>query len=92
MLRNTVVIPYACNARLIAFSIRELANARPYTATLYVNGVASSLVATIPDGSTTTSIIKNGNVLLSPLDLVTIRVTWDGGALSRGVCISVSIN
>jgi hypothetical protein len=58
---------------------------------LYVNGVASSFVTTIPNGSVTTAILGSGNVSLSPLDLITIQVTWSGGALSNGVCISLTL-
>ena len=90
LLRNTVVIPYDCTATVMAFSIRELSNSTSYTATLIKNGVASSLVATIVNGAASTGVVVTGGVSLSPLDLVTIQVTWSGGALSRGVCISLT--
>ena len=50
-LQNTIVVPFDCKAKKLIFSIRELLNAFTYTGTLYINNVASSLVATIADGS-----------------------------------------
>jgi hypothetical protein len=74
----------------MAFSIREKGDATPYTATLFINGAPSSMVATIPDGSVSTGIVVTGSVALNPLDLVSVQVTWFGGALNNGVCISLT--
>jgi hypothetical protein len=90
-LSNTVIVPYSFRATEIAFYIRELSHNIPYTATLWVNGVASKLSATIANGSVSTSVIGKGLVLLSALDTVTVKVTYaDGCALAHGVCIILS--
>ena len=88
-LRNTILIPYDCTVNSIAFSIRELANSVPYTATLYVNGFASSLICIIPDGSINYKTVSNANLVLSRLDQVSIYITFNNGALSRGACVTI---
>jgi hypothetical protein len=89
-LRNTVVIVSKCVATTLAFSIRELANAIPYTATLYVNGVASVFSAVIPNGSTSFSIVTNSTIQLQQLDIVSIYLDYTGGgALSNGICATL---
>ena len=92
MLRNTILIPYNCTVNSIAFSIRELAGAVPYTATLYVNGFASSLQCTIPDGSLNYKMVNSANLTLSQLDMVSIYITFINGALSNGACISLVVS
>ena len=90
-LPNTVIVPYSFRVTEIAFYIRELSHNIPYTATLWVNGLSSTLSATIVNGSVSTSVIGKGLVLLSALDTLTVKVTYaDGCALAHGVCIILS--
>ena len=86
------MIPYNCTVNSIAFSIRTLSNNVPYTATLYVNGYASSLSITIPDGSVNYKVVSNANIVLSQLDLVSIYISFNNGALSRGACITLVVS
>ena len=89
-LRNTIVSPIRCNISSIAFSIRELKNATPYTATVYVNGIMSNLSIVINDGSIKYNNINIHTVLqIQPLDLLSIQVSFANGALNNGVCISL---
>jgi hypothetical protein len=93
-LRNTLVVPFNCTTDALAFNIRELAANTSYTATLYVNDIATSLVATIPNGSTSLKIKTNGNIALGELDLISINITigsGNGGALSNGACVSLVV-
>ena len=89
LLRNTIVVPINIIVQKISFSIRKLADSTPYTATLYVNGLATSLSAVISDGSVSYSSSSSGLINVNQEDLITIFVTWTGGALSDGVTISV---
>jgi hypothetical protein len=92
-LRNTMVIVNNCVAKTLVFSIRELADAIPYKATLYVNGVASAFTAIIPNGSTSFSIAANSSLTLTQFDLVSIYIDYTGGgALSNGVCATLLTN
>lgn len=89
-LRNTIVVGSKCLANTLVFSIRELSNAIPYTAILYINGVASSFSAVIPNGSTSYSIVSSGNVQLNQFDLISIYLSYNGGgALSNGMCATL---
>jgi hypothetical protein len=76
----------------LAFSIRELNNAEQYTATLYVNNNPTTFTAVIPDGSIDYKVISFGNVILNQLDLITIKITFDNGALNNGVCATLIVN
>jgi hypothetical protein len=87
--RNTIIVPFNCKLEQFAFSIRELGNAVPYTATLYVNGAITSVQAIIPDGSVNYSITTPISFNLSTLDLITIQITFQNGALSNGACITL---
>jgi actin-like ATPase involved in cell morphogenesis len=73
------------------FSIRELSSNIPYTATLYVNSVATAFNAVIPDGATSFSIAVNNTPLqLNQLDLISIFLSYTGGgALSNGMCATI---
>jgi hypothetical protein len=73
----------------MTFSIRELATNTPYTATLIINGTPSSMVVIINDGSISKNSSVNGSIQLNQFDLITIQVSWTGGALSNGACISL---
>jgi hypothetical protein len=89
-LRNTLVVPVACTAVKIAFSIRKLVlDPNSYSATLLVNNVASSLTAVITDGSISLSIVSSGSVPLVALDLITVQINWTGGALNDGATVSI---
>jgi hypothetical protein len=73
-------------------SIKELSDNVAYTATLYVNGNSTNMNAVITDGSTQFSIVTNSNFQLNELDLISIKVEWQGGALSNGVTASLLCN
>ena len=90
-LRNTILIPYNCTVNSIAFSIRELANNIPYTATLYVNGFASSLQCIISDGSINYKVVNSTNLVLSQLDMVSMYITFNKGALNNGAIITLVV-
>jgi hypothetical protein len=92
-LRNTIVVSKACRAVRLAFSIRSNALAIPYTATLWVNGVATILTAIIPNGSTSTGAIGNGLISLNPLDLIALQISYEGtgSALADGACAVLDV-
>ena len=92
-LRNTNLVSNNCRAVRLAFSIRSLANSVPYTATLWVNGAATSLTATIANGSISTGAFNTGSVSLNALDLISIQITYEGSntALSDGACAIVNV-
>ena len=73
----------------MTFSIRVLAENIPYTATLVINGIPSSLSAIIANGLTSKSISIYDSIQLNQEDLVTILTNWEGGALNHGVAISL---
>jgi hypothetical protein len=90
--RCTVVVPKACVATSIVFSIRESSGAGPYKATLNVNGVDSSLTVTITDGTVAPyANAATGSVTLNEFDLICISTDWRGAALNRGACATVTI-
>lgn len=89
--RNSILVPNNCTVNKIAFSIRELSNNNEYSATLFVNGIQSVVNAVIPDGSSQYQIISNANTNLTQLDEITIKIQTNGGALSRGASISLSV-
>ena len=94
ILRNTLVVPFNCTTDVLAFNIRELSANTSYTATLYINNIATSLVATIPNGATSYKVKVNGSVALGELDIISIKITigsGNGGALSNGACISLVV-
>jgi len=92
-IRNTIVVPFACDTSFLVFNIRTLSNKR-YTATLWVNGNASPLVAIIPEGISSRCAIGTNTVPLNACDLISVQVTYengDGGALQDGVCLSLVV-
>ena len=94
ILRNTLVVPFNCTTDVLAFNIRELSANTSYTATLYINNIATSLVATIPNGATSYKVKVNGSVALGELDIISIKITigsGNRGALSNGACISLVV-
>jgi hypothetical protein len=91
-LRNTLVVPYKCLVHNIAFNIRKLADSVPYTVTLYVNDVDTSITAVIPDGSLDFKTLSTVSYQLNPLDLITFKIDFNAGALSDGVCITLCAN
>ena len=90
-LRNTIVVGIKCLAKTLVFSIRELASNIPYTATLYVNSIATTFNAVILDGSVSFSVaVNNTPIQLHQLDLISIFLSYDGGgALSNGICATI---
>jgi hypothetical protein len=74
----------------MAFSIRQLGDNKSYTATLYVNGTATGLFAVIENGSLNTWTLTEGSLLVQPGDLISVKVTFNNGALPNGVAISIS--
>jgi hypothetical protein len=92
-LRNTILIPKNGIAKTLAFSIRELSSAIPYTATLYINGIDSGFSATILDGSVNYGVITIGTVILNNLDLISIYLSYpsSGGALNNGICATLTV-
>ncbi len=79
-------------ANTMSFSIRQLSNNIKYTATLVVNGIPSKFIAEILDGSISKSTSSIGSIQLNQEDLITILVSWNGGALNRGASISLLAN
>ncbi len=91
-LRNTIVVCRDCIASELAFSIRQLSSALPYTATLWVDGAPSALSVTIADGSTARTAIASGNVALTAGNLISIQLTYPpNGALSGGACATLCV-
>ena len=79
-----------CIINKITFSIRELSKNVPYSATLIING-NNNIQVVIPDGSITFSTLLIVNdIILNELDLITMQVIYDDGALQNGVCISLN--
>ena len=91
-IRNNVVVPYNCTTKSLTFSIREYSNAVSYKATLYINNIASSLIAEIVDGSINYTITSNTSVALNALDLISIKLDFTGGALSNGVTLCLLLS
>jgi hypothetical protein len=75
-LRNTLVVPFNCTAKILAFNIRELADNKSYTATLFINNVETSFKAIIPNGATSFKIKATGAIALTELDLISIKITY----------------
>ena len=86
---NRIVPILKCLATTIVFSIRQLSNSVPYTAILYINGIQSVFQTVIPNGSTSFSASSSNSVQLNQFDLVSIRLSYVGGALPRGVCATL---
>ena len=89
ILRNTVISPVNCTITNIAFSIRQLSNATSYTATIYVNNISTDISAVIVNGSVSFNILNTISLPIQALDLITIYLSFSGGALSNGVCVSL---
>ena len=90
-LRNTIVAPYNCTANELIFSIRELASNNSYNATLSINNIDTSLVATIVDGSVSFNSSQVGNISINKFDLISIKITFQNGSLSNGSCATLII-
>ncbi len=92
-LDNTVTMAEASRIKKIAFNIRNLAANINYTATVWINNVASSLSATIIDGTINYKASATGDVGVSENDLVSVQITYSdtAGAISVGVAISLLI-
>jgi hypothetical protein len=91
MQRNTIVVPFACETSYIVFNLRKFSENKQYTATLWVNGAPSTLLAFIPSLINTQCSIGNGLVKLNACDLITVQITTPNGALPEGVSVSVAI-
>lgn len=63
-----------------------------YIATLYVNNVATNLIATISNGSVNYKILVEKEIELNSLDLISIKITFNNGALSKGVTCSLVVS
>jgi hypothetical protein len=74
----------------MVFSIRQLGDNKTYTATVFVNGTATAMTATIVNGSLNTWSLTEGSLLVQPGDLISVKVTFNNGALPNGVSISLS--
>jgi hypothetical protein len=91
ILRNSILVPNNCVINKIAFTIRELSQNNEYSATLYINGLQSALNAVIIDGSSQFQIISNANINLTQLDEISVRIQTNGGALAKGVSVSLLV-
>jgi hypothetical protein len=89
-IKNCVVVPIEWLITKMAFSIRQLGDNKSYTATLYVNGTETGMSATIVNGATSTWSLTEGSLLVQPGDLISVKVTFNNGALPNGVAISLS--
>jgi hypothetical protein len=76
ILRNNIIVASKCFATTLVFSIRELSENISYTVTLYINGIASVFTAIIPNGATSFSVASSNNILLNPLDLLSIHISY----------------
>jgi hypothetical protein len=68
-----------------------LSNNNEYSATIFINGIQSSVNAVIPDGSSQYQIISNANTNLTQLDEITVKIQTNGGSLSNGAPISLVV-
>jgi len=92
--RNTMVVGVKCIATTFVFNIRKLSANIAYTATLYVNYVATPFTAVIPNGSASFSIVATGNTpfQLNQTDLISIYISYTGGgALPDGICATLLV-
>ena len=95
-IRQTIIVPSACELRYIAFSIRENVPGT-YTATVWRQAVAvgglpapTALSATIVNGSLSYTSIGSGAVPVNAGDLISVRISITGaGSLFNGVAVSV---
>lgn len=93
LLKNTILIPFNCLIKSLSFSIRMLSESIPYTLTLFINGIASSLMTTIQDGSQEISTFQTTNLKLNSLDLISLQITFNSNDnLVNGICASLVIN
>ena len=94
VLRNTIAVPFACETSYLVFHLRQFSNNKEYKATLWINGVPSSLVAVIPGSINAQCSIGQGIVQLNACDLITVQLTFpngSGGALAEGTCLSLVV-
>ena len=91
-LRNTLLVPYDCIINLINFSLRQLAAAVEYRAYIVVNNIVTSQYAIISDGSTNYKVSQPCLLQVSQLDLISIQIQYNNGALSNGVVITLSMD
>ena len=90
-LRNTIVVPFNCELTSITFSIRDYAFNNDISATVWKNGIATSLDAIIIDGLTMLVATGTGSVMVNEGDLISIKISWSaGGSLSSGVAATVT--
>jgi hypothetical protein len=54
--------------------------------------LSSIVVTTIPNGSTSFSASANNSFQLNALDLITIQLTYNGGALPNGACMTLIVS
>jgi hypothetical protein len=93
LLKNTILIPFNCIIKSLSFSIRVLSESIPYMVTLFINGIPSSLNATINDGSQEISTTKTTNLKLNSLDLISLQITFSSNDnLVNGICTTLVIN
>jgi len=93
LLKNTILIPFNCIIKSLSFSIRKLSDNIPYTITLFINGISSSLISTINDGSQQISINQDANLKLNSLDLISLQITFNSNDnLINGLCATLVIN
>jgi hypothetical protein len=93
-IRNTIVVPSTCVTSLLVFHLRQLSLGKRYTATLWINGAPSSLVAVMPEGLSGQCVVASGSIQLSACDLISIRITYTnggGGALQDGACLTLLV-
>jgi hypothetical protein len=93
LLKNTILIPFNCIVRSLSFSIRKLSDNIPYTVILFINGIPSSLISTINDGSHQFSMTQNADLKLNSLDLISLQITFNSNNnLINGLCATLVIN
>jgi len=92
-IRQTIVVPAACELRSVVFSIRVNVPGT-FTATVWrqpVGGLAAptALSATIFDGILSYTSMGSGAVAVNTGDLISVRISSFAAALSNGVAVSV---
>ena len=89
--RYCIVVPFDCELNSITFSIRANILNLNITSEVWVNGLLTSLSATIANGLSNIWATGIGSVPVLQGDLISVKIHWtSGGALASGIAASVT--
>ncbi len=88
---GSIIVPFNCHIKSLAFSINKLQQKQPYVATLYINNTASNLNSIILDGSTNHKVITYWELDIKCLDILSLCITFPNGTLNYGITSSILV-